>query len=181
MSYLLRRTKRRYRDLRPSREEPRLAFHIGFSFILSSIITIVATLVGQQQIIQQNIAHLHRFVGTCFALLFSVLAIVLAFRRGASSERPINELERVGLLSNIIQRFYLSVFVVGILYFVLTGISVFGLLSVTAAVTVPMEPAIRFDIVELVILSTMMFSLVITMVRTASCFHLFYRLEKNLR
>lgn len=180
MSHLLRRTKWRYRDYRPSQEVPRLYFHIVISTILGLIIAAVISIITQPQTILQNISHLHEFIGTCFALFFSVLAIILAFRNG-STDRPINELKRAGILSNIFQRYYLSVFVTGVLYLILTGIAVFNLQLLNIFVASPIGSEIEFNLANILILSVMMFSLVITMIRLASCFYIFYRLEVNLR
>jgi uncharacterized Tic20 family protein len=180
MSHLLRRTKRRYRDFRPSPEVPRLYFHISISIISGLMITTAISIITQPQTILQNISHLHRFIGTCFALFFSVLAIVLAFRNG-SADRPINELKRAGLLSNIIQRYYLSVFVTGVLYLVLTGIAVFNFHMVDVFVTIPIESKIEFNLANMLVLLVIIFSLIFTIIRLASCFYIFYRLETNLR
>lgn len=180
MSYLLRRTRRRYRDFRPSREVPRLYFHIGVSIILGLIITAAVFITAQPQAILQNISHLHRFIGTCFALFFSVLAIVLAFRNG-STDRAINELERAGLLSNIIQRYYLTVFVTGVIYLVLTAIAVFNFVSLEFPITVPIWPSVNLDVINAFVLLVMMYSFMFAIIRLSSCFYIFYRLEVNLR
>ena len=180
MSYLLRRGKRRYRSIRPSPELPRLAFHTFVSILLGTIATIITSFFGDPQVILQNVSHVHRFLGTCFALFFSVLAIILAFRTG-SSDKPIKELERVGLLSNIVKRCYLSVIIVGFLYFVLTSITVFNTLSLTLLITIPIEGGLQLDAIETAGLVFIMSSLVITMIRIMSCFHILYRLEANLR
>ena len=180
MNYLLRRSKRRYRNIRPNRELPRLLFHIAVSVILGSAVTIGTFAIAQQQLVLSNVSHLHRFIGTCFALFFSVLAIVLAFRNGAS-DRPISELKRVGLLKNIIQRNYLSVFVVGILYLFLTLMTVFGILSLSVPVTIPVTSDPQLNLINIGALAIMMFSLIFTMIRLASSFLIFYRLEVTLR
>lgn len=173
--------KRKYRNFRPGPEGPRMWFHVSLSFLFSTTSTIFIEIFGTKELIVSNISNFNRFAGTSFALLFTVLAFIIAFEEQFSENSAIQQLKQSGHYSSIFQRFYFSVAIVGVVFIVSTIVGVLGLYEINHYASLPLASDFSVNIVELSIVFGVLFGLSVTIVRISSCFHIYYRIERIIR
>jgi len=154
--------------------------HIFISAIMGTIVVCVSDFFNHSSEIVSNIGLVVRFVGTIFALLFTVLAIILTFQGQYSENRAINELQRTGHFRSIFRRFYLSVFSVGILFMLFAVVAVFGIHQIDwqyqiAAVSITINP------IKIVTVFFITGGFLLTVLRMTTCFIVYYRIEHIMR
>jgi len=180
MSNRVQRTRSTYRRIRPGPERRRLFFHLLASAILSITFTMALAVAGLISYVTQNIGGFHRFVGSMFALLFTVLAIILAFEEQFKENRAVQQLVHTGHYSKIFRRFYLSVFAVGAIFFLTTITVVFGFYQINILYLIPVVD-VEVNVVHHAVSLGVLFGLIATTIRVTSCFMIYYRLDQIIR
>ena len=180
MSNLIRGLRTSIRSHTPDGEDKKLVFHIVTSSILGVIVVFVARFFNHSSEIVNNIGVLIGFVGTIFALLFTVLAIILTFRGQYSENRAIKELQRTGQYRSIFRRFYLSVFSVGILFILFASFAIFGIHQIEIQYQIP-ATSISINPIEVGTVFFIAGGFLLTALRMSTCFVIYYRIEYIMR
>lgn len=180
MSSLIRGIRSSYRSKTPDGEGPKLRFHLLLSILFSVAISAISSVFDHNDEIISNFDILLGFIGTIFALLFTVLAIILAFEGQYSENRAIKELKRTGHYSSIFQRFYLSAFSIGALFILLGAIAIFGIHKIDILMQIP-STSIVVNLIELGSLLLVSGGFLLAVLRVSSCFAIYYRIEIILR
>lgn len=180
MSRLIRKFRSSYRSVTPDGEGPRLCFHIAVSVLFGFTVATISSVFNHTGNIVSNIGVLVGFVGTIFALLFTVLAIIVTFEGQYSENRAIQELQRTGHYRSIFQRFYLSVFAVGLLLILIVGTTVFGIHQINTQAQIP-RIQLEFNPIQFISVFLITSGFLLTVLRLTTCFIVFYRIETILR
>lgn len=180
MSNLIRGIRSSVRSHTPDGEGEKLAFHLAVSAILGLLTVGAARFFNHSEEIIDNIGLFIRFVGTIFALLFTILAIILTFQGQYSENRAIKELQRTGHYRSIFERFYLSVFAVGILFILSAAIGVFGIYKIDLQYQFPIAEY-SINIIEATTVFFIASGFILTVLRMVTCFIIYYRIENIMR
>lgn len=180
MSDSIRGIRSSVRSHTPDGESEKLVFHLAVSAMLGILIVAASRFFNHTGEIIDNIGLLVRFVGTIFALLFTILAIILTFQGQYSENRAVKELQRTGHYRSIFKRFYLSVFAVGVLFILSAAVGVFGIYEIDLQYQLPVVES-SINLVEVTTVFLIASGFTLTVLRMATCFIIYYRIENIMR
>jgi len=180
MNKIVRDIRSTYRDHTPNKEANRLYYHVGSSIVFAVAITILIYSFDHINNVLINIDVFVGFIRTMFALLFTILAIILTFEGQYSENRAIKELQRTGHYREIFRRFYLSVFILGVLLILISTITIFGLYNIEMSTQVPYV-GIEINPVGIGTVFLISAGFVLTVFRVSTCFIIYYRIEKIIK
>lgn len=180
MNNLVRSLRSSVRSHTPDGEGDKLKFHILLSVVFGIFTVALALTYNHSEAIIDNLALLIRFVGTIFALLFTILAIILAFQGQYSENRAINELQRTGHYRSIFRRFYLSVFSLGILFISYSAAGIFGIFRINFEKELPFVETV-INLTETTAVFLISAGFLLTVLRMSTCFIVYYRIETIMR
>lgn len=161
-------------------EGEELVSHIKISAILGTITVAISRPFNYSREIIDNIGLHIVFVGTTFALLFTLLAILFAFREQYAENGAVKELQRTNQQGSIFKNVYLSAFVVGYLFIFVSAVGVFGVYGIRLQFQIPVVRN-TIDFIEIIGVFFIASSYMLTVLRLTTCFKIFYNIENIMR